>query len=174
MIELRIIDAAHGADIRLPNQPFELIGRMRPSYIDGKWDYDTERFAEVTRMCFPDEDYDYAAMADEFAFIGAYDGGQCVGLAVMRDAMFKYMYLYDLKVSAEYRGRGVGSALIAAAKRLASERGYRGVYVVAQDNNLAACLLYIKCGFRIGGLDTDVYLGTSQQGKADITFYCEC
>lgn len=40
-------------------------------------------------------------------------------------------------------------------------------------NNLAACLFYIKCGFAIGGLDTNVYKGTKQEGKADIYFYLD-
>ena len=43
-----------------------------------------------------------------------------------------------------------------------------------QDNNLSACLFYLKNGFRIGGLDTEVYGGTNQEGKADILFYTEC
>ena len=38
------------------------------------------------------------------------------------------------------------------------------------DNNLSACLFYIKTGFKIGGLDTNVYKGTKQEGKADIFF----
>ena len=42
---------------------------------------------------------------------------------------------------------------------------------MGQDNNLAACQFYIKSGFRIGGVDTEVYNGTSQEGKADIIFY---
>ena len=42
-----------------------------------------------------------------------------------------------------------------------------------QNNNLGACKFYIKAGFRIGGLDTEVYKGTSQEGKADILFYLD-
>ena len=32
---------------------------------------------------------------------------------------------------------------------------------------------YLKCGFAIGGLDTRVYTGTSQEGKRDIIFYLD-
>ena len=83
------------------------------------------------------------------------------------------MYLYDLKVNREYRGRGVGRQLVEAAKAAAAEAGYRGIYTIGQDNNLAACLFYIRNGFRIGGLDTEVYKGTKQEGKADIIFYLD-
>lgn len=60
------------------------------------------------------------------------------------------------------------------AGELALAAGYRGVYTIAQDNNLAACLFYLKAGFAIGGLDTQVYQGTKQEGKADIVFYWDC
>ena len=94
-----------------------------------------------------------------------------IGLAIYEDYWLKHMYLYDLKVNADYRGKGVGKALIQAGLEAAKERGYRGIYTVAQDNNLNACLFYLAAGFEIGGFDNRVYDGTSQQGKADIIFY---
>ena len=172
-IEIRLIDAARGQDVKLPNEPFPLIGRMRPSYADGRWDYAVERF-DAGEMRFPDEDYDFDAMSGDTTFLGAYDGDACVGLAVLKEGFFRYMYLYDLKVNAAYRGTGAGKKLIEAAREVALAKGYRGLYTQGQDNNLAACLFYLKCGFRIGGLDTEVYRGTSQEGKADILFYLDC
>ena len=77
-IEIRIIDAANQQDINIPNQPFPLFGRMLPSYQDGKWSCTEEAFPEVTEMCFPDEHYDYDAMAENSIFLGAYDHGTCV------------------------------------------------------------------------------------------------
>ncbi|HNX16683.1 MAG TPA: GNAT family N-acetyltransferase, partial [Bacilli bacterium] len=47
-------------------------------------------------------------------------------------------------------------------------------YTIAQDNNLSACLFYLNNGFRIGGLDTEIYKGTPQEGKSDIFFYKDC
>ncbi len=52
--------------------------------------------------------------------------------------------------------------------------GYNGIYTQGQDNNLGACLFYVKAGFYIGGLDTNVYKGTKQEGKSDIIFYYDC
>lgn len=52
--------------------------------------------------------------------------------------------------------------------------GYLGLYTQGQDNNLGACLFYIKNHFYIGGFDTNVYKGTKQEGKSDIIFYCDC
>lgn len=173
MIEVRIIDEAHKADINIPNEPFGLFGRMVPSYADGKWGCKEVLFdpADRSEMCFPNENYSYETMKENSVFLGAYDGEMCVGLAILQEAFFKYMYLYDLKVSGGYRGQGVGHALIEKAGEVCKARGYRGVYTQGQDNNLGACRFYLKAGFRIGGLDTEVYKGTNQEGKADILFY---
>lgn len=70
-------------------------------------------------------------------------------------------------------GRGIAAKLLDGACRRAGELGYRGVWTIGQDNNLSACLLYLHTGFRIGGLDTEVYRGTRQEGKADVYFYRE-
>lgn len=176
MIKTRIIDAEHRQDIDLPNEPFRLIGKMIPSYVEEKWQYRVVMFREdeIGEMCFPDEHYDYDAMIQESVFIGAYDGDRCVALAVLQDALQKYMYLYDLKVLKAYRNQGIASLLIQSAKEICRERGYRGLYTQGQDNNLSACLFYLKCGFCIGGFDSNVYKGTAQEGKSDIIFYLDC
>ena len=175
MITVRIIDKAYEADINIKNEPFPLFGLMMPSYNAGKWDYAVIRFPQenITEMCFPDENYDFDELSQNSIFVGAYDGDTCIGLAILQQAMMKYMYLYDLKVNREYRGKHVGAMLIEKLKEVALEQGYRGLYTQGQDNNLAACLFYLKNGFVIGGLDTHVYTGTSQEGKKDILFYCD-
>lgn len=58
-------------------------------------------------------------------------------------------------------------------RRAGPRQGLNGLYTVGQDNNLSACLLYLKEGFVIGGFDDHVYLGTSQQGKANIIYYLD-
>ena len=175
MIIVKTIDKAHQNDINIKNQPFPLFGRMLPSYNGGKWEYKVERFAEENReeMCFPDENYDFDELSANSVFVGAYDGDACVGLAILQQAMLKYMYLYDLKVNANYRDKHIGTMLMEKAKEIALEQGYRGIYTQGQDNNLGACLFYVKSGFVIGGLDTHVYTGTSQEGKSDILFYLD-
>ncbi len=174
MIEIKNITKEQKADVNIPNEAFSLFGKLIPSYNDGKWTYEVLRFSSeaVTEMCFPDENYDYGTMNDSI-FIGAYDGDTCIGLAILQPGFFKYMYLYDLKVNKAYRRKNVGSMLISKAKEIAAQKGYRGLYTQGQDNNLGACLFYLNTGFYIGGLDTNVYRHTKQEGKSDILFYCE-
>lgn len=173
MIDVRIINAEHKQDINIPNEPFLLFGRMIPTYVNERWDYSVEKFGTERQMCFPDENYNYDDMAKDCTFIGAYDNEKCIGLAVMREGFLKYMYLYDLKVNSAYRRCGAAKALIEKAKTIAEEKGYAGIYTQGQDNNLGACLFYIKTGFYIGGFDSNVYKWTKQEGKSDIIFYLD-
>lgn len=172
MIEIRQITKAGKDDANIPNEPFSLWGRMIPSLEDGKWEYRTETFAEADQMCFPDFPYD---VEDKDAtFFGAYDKETCIGVAVLRKAMFRYLYLEDLKVNQSYRGQGVGSMLVAACMKKAETDNMQGVYTIGQDNNLSACLFYLHQGFQIGGFDNRAYRGTAQEHKADIYFYKDC
>lgn len=175
MIEIKRIDAQHKADINISNEPFELFGKVVPSFTDGQWTYEVVRYAteDIEEMCFPDENYNYDAMVDS-VFLGAYDGEECIGLAILQPGFFKYMYLYDLKVNSAYRGKHIGKILINKCREIADSQGYCGIYTRGQDNNPGACLFYLHSGFYIGGLDTNVYHHTNQEGKADILFYTEC
>lgn len=175
MTEIKIIDKNHKQDINIPNEPFTLYGKMIPSLSNGQWDYSIVKYPEneITEMTFPDENYDYDQMSRDTVFIGAYENGHPIGLAIMQDNWTKYMYLYDLKVNNSYRGKGIAQMLMEKSKEIALEKGYKGIYTVGQDNNLTACKFYIKSGFIIGGFDNRVYNGTNQQGKADIYFYLD-
>ena len=57
------------------------------------------------------------------------------------------MYLYDLKVKKEYRGKHVGTMLIEKDVLLKI-----CIYTIVPDNNLSACLFYLNNGFYIGGM----------------------
>ncbi len=172
-ITVRKIEKSREADIRIPNEPFSLYGRMIPRYDGERWSHDTVRFPEeqIGEMVFPDENYDYDSMAENSIFVGAYEGENCVGLAIYQHSWNKYLYLYDLKVKAAYRGQRIGEQLIGAGRELAREN--RGLHTVGQDNNLGACSFYVRCGFEIGGMDSRVYRGTAQEGKSDILFYLD-
>lgn len=175
MIQIKRITQTNQQDICIKNEPFKIWGKMLPAYNNGVWSYQTDIYpvAQVTEMCFPDENYDYQQMSNDTVFFGAYHQAVCIGLAVVQKGIFKYDYLFDLKVNQAYRQQGVAQLLIQQAYEWAVARGNLGLYTIGQDNNLSACLFYLKAGFRIGGLDTDVYRGTAQAGKADILFYLD-
>lgn len=170
-LTFRQIDAKHAADLNIPNEPFELIGQFMPAFSQGAWSYDLAYFETPTTMVFPEENYDFAAMTERFLAIGAYLEDICIGLALLEHSPFKYMYLYDLKINSAYRANNIGTALMTASKNAAKAAGYKGIYTIAQDNNLKACLFYLKNGLEIGGVNTHVYKGTKQEDKINIYFY---
>ncbi len=170
-IVIRKIEGDRAGDARLPNQPFQIWGRLIPSLENGVWRYTAKRLDAPAETCYPDEPYDPAR--DDALFLGAYDGERCVGLAVYRKDMFRYLYLDDLKVNADRRGQGIGGLLVQSGLRAAREMGLKGVYAIAQDKNLSACLFYLKQGFAIGGFDNRCYDGTSQEGQGNVFFYLD-
>lgn len=171
MIQIIEITKDREKDLNLKNEPFVMPGRFVPALTDGIWTYREELFEEIQHMTFPDENYDFDTLAENSVIFGAYEDGQCLGIAIYQEAFLKYYYLYDLKVCANARGKGLGRLLINAGMAEARKRGYVGLYTQAQDNNLNACRFYLKAGFEIGGFDNRVYGGTKQAGKADIIFY---
>ncbi|WP_202127757.1 hypothetical protein [Clostridium sp. C8-1-8] len=46
MIEIKRIAEANKNDINIPNEPFELWGKMIPTYDGNKWAYTTEEFIQ--------------------------------------------------------------------------------------------------------------------------------
>jgi ribosomal protein S18 acetylase RimI-like enzyme len=176
MIEIKRIAETIKNDINIPNESFTLWGKMIPTYNGNNWGYTTEKFEEskISEMIFPNENYDFDLLKKECFFVGAYNEcGRCVGLAIYRHDWLKYLYLDDLKVCKEYRGHGIGKLLLNEGKEIAAENGYRGIYTVGQDNNLSACLFYIKSGFEIGGFNTHGYRGTNQANKSNVYFYLD-
>lgn len=172
-MNIKLIDQTNAQDLNLPNEAFELFGWMEIQRLNNQWEYSCHESKERTWQVFPDEIYDLQEVNGKGFALGAYIDDQIVGLAVYQDDWKKFMYLHDLKVKQAYRQSGVASKLIEKGYELASKKGYRGLYTIGQDNNLAACQFYLKQGFEIGGFNNWDYRHTSQANKSDIYFYLD-
>ena len=71
----------------------------------------------------------------------------------------KFVYVEEFAVSPEFRGMGVGRALMNRAIEWAKHQNFPGITLETQDNNVPACRLYARCGFKLRGFDTHVYKG---------------
>ena len=71
----------------------------------------------------------------------------------------KLAYIEELTVDPNFRGQGVGRALLTRAIEWSKGQGFPGVTLETQDNNVPACQLYASCGFELRGFDTHVYKG---------------
>jgi ribosomal protein S18 acetylase RimI-like enzyme len=65
--------------------------------------------------------------------------------------------LWDLRVAPELRGRGVGSALLAAAEARAVAAGCRRIRIETQSNNVGACRLYAARGYGLESVRRHAY-----------------
>jgi len=71
--------------------------------------------------------------------------------------------LWDIRVSPEARGQGVGSALFQAAETWAKAKGCRQLKVETQNINVPACKFYARQGCRLGAIDRSAYPGLPEE-----------
>lgn len=67
--------------------------------------------------------------------------------------------LWDIRVSPETRGQGIGAALFRAAEAWARARGCRQLKVETQNVNVAACRFYARQGCVLAAAHRDAYPG---------------
>ncbi|MCC7007685.1 MAG: GNAT family N-acetyltransferase [Acidobacteria bacterium] len=65
--------------------------------------------------------------------------------------------LWDIRVSPQFRGQGVGSALFEAAEKWASSRGCRQLKIETQNINVPACRFYARQGCVLGAAHRSAY-----------------
>ena len=146
-------------DINKANQPFEIIGKIKPTFANGVWTY-TEEIYEHSRMkAYPNDTWDYGAYIDnpDKTIFLAYSGTECVGQIILKRDWNKYAFIEDICVAKSTRGQGVGTGLIQKAIEWAKNSNLTGLALETQDNNLLACRFYAKCGFVIGAVNTMLY-----------------
>lgn len=71
--------------------------------------------------------------------------------------------LWDLRVMPEARGKGVGSALLAAVETWARERNARWLEVETQNINVPACRFYARHGFALRAANATAYPGLTDE-----------
>jgi len=67
------------------------------------------------------------------------------------------MRVWELLVEEEFRKRGIGTALMNHAVRIAKERGARMLVLETQTNNATAIDFYLNFGFELVGFDIAAY-----------------
>ena len=93
------------------------------------------------------------------AIFFAYIAGQLAGQIVLRKNWNHFAYVEDIVVDIKFRRRGVGKALVMQAEQWARERQLPGIMLETQNNNVGACKLYERYGFRLEGFDRYLYRG---------------
>ncbi|GBG94090.1 streptothricin acetyltransferase [Ligilactobacillus salitolerans] len=174
-LKVEIITASNQAALRVKNEPFPLVGKLDVVRLQNQWAYNIMfcPAAQVRWQTFPQEKYQLDEVVAQGFALGAFDGQKPVGLGIFVKQRSRFLYLADLKINGSYRGKGLGKQILTSSLLLAQKLGYGGIYTIAQDNNLNACLFYLNFGFEIGGLNTRTYDHSAQAGKSDVYFYFE-
>jgi GNAT superfamily N-acetyltransferase len=95
-------------------------------------------------------------------YLVAWDGGDPVGHAhiAWEETTLGVPEIGDVFVTAELRGRGIGTELSGAAERMARTRGHRQISISASIANESALRLYTRLGYRDAGLPAKRVQGT--------------
>ena len=81
----------------------------------------------------------------------------------------KFAYVEEITVDTDFRGKGVGHALMTRAIEWAKGQNFPGLTLETQDNNVPACRFYEKCGFVLGGFD--LYAFKNLDNASEIALY---
>ena len=88
--------------------------------------------------------------ADGHHLLLAYDDanpvGMVTGVEMTHPDKGTEMFLYELGVDPEHRGRGVGSQLVHELARVARQRGCYGMWTLTEQDNVAAHAAYERAG----------------------------
>jgi len=110
-----------------------------------------EPLAALHRACFPDEPWDAGALARVLSLSGcfghvAWHGAAPRGFVLARD-LGNECEILSLGVTPDYRRRGLGGRLLAAAIAEAGRQGAGSVVLEVATDNQAARRLYARLGF---------------------------
>lgn len=104
------------------------------------------------------------------AIFFAYLDTQLAGQIILLKNWNGYAYIEDIAVDASFRQRGIGRVLIQQAIEWAKAKQLPGIMLETQNNNVAACLFYQRCGFELGGFDKYLYQAL-HPGTEEIALY---
>jgi streptothricin acetyltransferase len=82
-----------------------------------------------------------------------------------------YAYVEDLVVVQAFRRKGVATALVNQAINWSRSKHLPGVMLETQNNNVAACKLYERCGFQLSGFDSALYQGLTKSSREVALFW---
>lgn len=91
---------------------------------------------------------------DRRIFLVAEHDGQIVGMITLAgSSKRKVLHKAELGISVRkpYWGKGIGSALMSEALRIAKQKGFKKIQLEVMENNERAIKLYEKFGFEIEG-----------------------
>ena len=155
---IRELDESNLQDVNRVDGAFVVDARLVLAFSNGEITYTIEPLTPYTKHYPVDEiDYrTYIANPAKAVFL-AYIDGQIAGQIVLRQSWNQFAYIEWVVVDARFRKLGIGRALMDRAISWAKAKALPGMMLETQDNNVAACQFYQRCGFKLGGFDQNLY-----------------
>ncbi len=100
----------------------------------------------------------------------AYVDNIIAGQIILRKNWNQFAHIEDIVVDAKFRKLGIGRILIEHAIEWAKKKNLPGIMLETQDNNVAACMFYEHCGFKLKGFDKYLYR-SSKHNKYEIALF---
>ncbi|OCR24878.1 GNAT family acetyltransferase [Pseudomonas syringae] len=113
---------------------------------------------------------DYRDAADSTVLVAWLDD-RAVGHVVLSTHWNGFAHIDELAVDASARRNGVARALLDVAQFWSRKQDLPGIMLETQNNNLAACKLYERCGFVVGGVDHMRYRGIDPHTREAAIFW---
>jgi len=117
------------------------------------------------------EDVEYGFDDAGPAIFFAEADGKLAGRIKMLKWWNQFGYVEDLVVNPDFRGMGIGRALLERGIQWARENEFPGVMLETQDDNVPACMLYQSCGFVLSGFDRTVYKAINPDTKETALYW---
>lgn len=81
------------------------------------------------------------------AYVAGQPAGFATGHELQRlDGEKPMLFLYEVGVTEEYRGRGIGTALVSRMARIGEERAFCEMFVLTNESNTPAMRMYRSAG----------------------------
>jgi len=159
-ITIREIDEGTVQAIKKYGSSFEVTSKLVLHATNRKISYTVVDVPPYTKQYGAEkvEPKSYVGSSDKTVFF-AFSDDELAGQIRLLKYWNGYAYIDDIAVEPKYRGQGVGHALIERAIEWAKANGLPGLMLETQNNNVAACRLYERCGFKLRGFDTHLYKG---------------
>ena len=171
-MQIRELSSENVHEIARCDDSFEVDSRLALHARDGALRY-TIVPVPPYRKRYPQDDVDYRqymGREDRAVFL-AYVDGQPAGHIRLRENWNRLAYVENIAVDVRFRRQGVGSALMRQASAWARAGRLCGIMLETQDNNVAACRFYERCGFVLGGFDRMVYRGLKETDEVALYWY---
>ena len=170
-MDIRIVKASadQANALNLAESRFLVESELILSLSGGRLGYEAVAVAPYEKVYPPSEPVG-ASTAPGARFL-ALSGSRLVGRIVLSRHWNEFAYVNHLVVEPTFRRSGIGCALVLQAIEWSQAERLAGVMLETQNNNVAACRLYERCGFRLSGFDQALYRGRDPDTREIALFW---